>query len=107
MTKKGRFLKLKAPTKLFKKISLTSITIIAVSSYLTSCSSFEQENSAPITSFSSKSIETKKKPKSHKKSKILFTYANNSYNSNKKPAKSNIKPNIKSKSKKKYRKKSN
>ena len=100
MIKKGRFLKLKAPTKLFKKISLTFITIIAASSYLTSCSSFEQENSAPITSFSSKSSEPKTKPNYHKKSRVLFTYSNNSNKKTKKSYK-----HTKSASKKKYQKK--
>ena len=101
MTKKGRFLKLKAPTKLFKKTSLTLITIITASIYLTSCSTFEQESSAPIISFSNN--KSKPKAKSHKKSKILFTYSNNSDNSNKKITKSykHTKPT----SKKKYHKK--
>ena len=87
MTKKGRFLKLKAPTKLFNKTSLTLITIITSSIYLTSCSTFEQASSAPITSFSDKKTEHKSKAKPNKKSKILFTYSNNSYNSNKKSSK--------------------
>jgi murein DD-endopeptidase MepM/ murein hydrolase activator NlpD len=100
MTKKGRFLKLKAPTKLFKKTSLTLITIITASIYLTSCSTFEQESSAPITNFSNKSTESKTKAKPHKKSEILFTYSNNS---NKKTTKSY--KHTKSTSKKKYQKK--
>lgn len=101
MTKKGRFLKLKAPTKLFNKTSLTLITIITASIYLTSCSTFEQESSAPITSFSDKTTESKSKAKPNKKSKILFTYSNNP---NKKTTKSykHTKPT----SKKKYHKKS-
>ena len=72
MIKKGRFLKHKAPKKFLKKTSLTLITIITASIYLTSCSRFEQENSAPITSFSGKTTIPKSKSiaKPHKKDKL-------------------------------------
>lgn len=110
MIKKGRFLKHKAPKKFLKKTSLTLITIITASIYLASCSRFEQENSAPITSFSGKTTIPKSKSitKPHKKSKILFTYSNNSSsssNSNKKTTKSY--KYTKSTSQKKYNKKTN